>query len=382
MTCGRLGLVLAACMVLALPARAQIRIGVILSLTGPASALGVPEQRTVNLLPREVAGQKVEFTVLDDASDTTEAVKAASKLVQDGKVDAILGPSTTPNALAVVDVAAGSSTPMVSLASSARIVEPADGARRWAFKVPQGDNVQAEATVARMQAAGVRKAAFIGFSDAYGMGMEQEFLKAAKARGIDVAAVERFAPRDSSVLAQVLHILGAKPDAVFIGASGTPAVLPEATLRERGFTGLIFQTNGVASNDFLRVGGKNVEGARLLVTPMLVAEQLPADNPSRPAALEFLAQYEGRYGAGSRSNFAALAWDGWQIIAHAIPAALRTAAPGTPEFRAALRDGIEATRGLALNTGVFTYGPTDHAGLDARDMVLVEIRNGGWQMAR
>ncbi len=376
----RIGILLSAlCFIVPTAAQSQVKVGVILSLTGPAAALGIPEERTIEILPKTVMGKSVEFIILDDATDTTAAVKAGKKLTQEDKVDVIFGPSITPNSLAMIDTAGESGTPVISLASSGQIVEPIDAKRAWMFKVPQGDNVQIDATVVQMVKAGVKTVGYIGYADAYGQGMQRALVKAAEVNNVKIVAMERYTPKDTSVVAQILRIIAAKPDVVLIAAAGTPAVLPQATLHQYGYNGVIYQTNGVTSNDFLRVGGNDVEGTRLLVTPMLVAEQLPDANPSKKPALEFLSRFEGIYGKDSRSNFAALSWDAWKIFERAVPGALKNASPGTNEFRKALRDEIEQTQNLALNTGNFSYSPTDHAGLDASDMILVVIRNGRWQ---
>jgi branched-chain amino acid transport system substrate-binding protein len=363
-------------------ATAQIKVGVILSLTGRAASLGQPEKNTIDIVPRTAAGKSVQFIVLDDASDSTTAVKNAKRLTLEDNVDVILGPSTTPNTLAITEVAAETGTPVISVASSIKIVTPMDAKRAWMFKVPQGDSIQTEASILDMMKVGVKRVAYIGFADAYGEGMEQELAKSAEAHHLQLVAKERYAPTENSVVSQVRHILEAKPDAIFIGASGTPAALPQVALKQQGYRGLVYQTNGATNNDYLRVGGKDVEKTRLLVTPMLVAEQLPNSNPSKKPALEFLAAYEGKYGKESRSNFAALAWDAWKILERAIPGALAKASPGTKEFRKALRDEIEKTHNFALNTGVFNYSPADHAGLGANDMVLVTIENGRWKQVR
>jgi branched-chain amino acid transport system substrate-binding protein len=369
----------ALCFIVPSAAQSQVKVGVILSLTGPAAALGIPEKKTIDILPKTAAGKSVEFIVLDDATDTTAAVKAAKKLTEEDRVDVIFGPSITPNSLAITDVAAASRTPVISLASSGQIVEPMDAKRTWMFKVPQGDDVEMDATVAQMVKAGVKTVGYIGYADAYGQGMERALVKATERNHVKIVAMERYSPKDTSVVAQILRITAAKPDVVLIGAAGTPAVLPQAILRQNNYKGTIYQTNGVTSNDFLRVGGKDVEGTLLLATPVLVAEQLPDANASKRPALEFLSRFEGTYGKGSRSNFAAVAWDAWKIFERAAPGALKKASPGTSEFRKALRDEIEQTHNMALNTGILTYSPTDHAGLDARDMVLVVIKNGKWK---
>ncbi|WP_028998943.1 ABC transporter substrate-binding protein [Azohydromonas australica] len=370
---------MAAALLAATLAQADINVGVTLSATGPAASLGIPEKNTVALMPKTIAGQKVNYIVLDDASDTTAAVSNARKLVSEHKVDVILGSTTTPNSLAMIDVAAEAQTPMISMAASARIIEPMDAKRKWVFKTPQNDIMMSLAIAEHMAAAGIQNVAFIGFSDAYGEGWYQEFAKAAALKKLKIVANERYARTDTSVTGQALKIMSAKPDAVLIAGSGTPAALPQKTLKERGFNGKVYQTHGVANADFLRVGGKDVEGTLLPAGPVLVADQLPASHPVKKSAQAYVAAYEAAQGKGSVSTFGAHAWDAGLLMSSAVPAALKKAQPGTPEFRAALRDALEATKEVAGAHGIFTMSPNDHLGLDQRARVMVKIENGAWK---
>jgi len=361
-------------------ALADINVGVTVSATGPAASLGIPEKNTIALMPQEIAGQKVHYIVLDDGSDTTKAVSNTRKLITEDKVDIILGSTVTPNSLAMIDVVSEAQVPMISMAASAKIVDPVDAKRKWVFKTPQNDIQMSLAIASHMKDHGVKTVGYIGFADAYGEGWYGEFSKAAALKGITVVANERFARNDSSVTAQVLKLQAAKPDAILIGGSGTPAALPQITLKERGYTGLIYQTHGVANADFLRVGGKNVEGTYLPAGPVLVARQLPATNPVRASATEYVAKYEAQYGKDSVSTFGGHAWDAGKLMAAAVPVALKKAQPGTPEFRAALRDALESTKDVAGAHGIFNMSPTDHLGLDQRARVMVKIENGAWKV--
>ena len=204
-------------------ARADINVGVTVSATGPAASLGIPEKNTVALMPKEIAGEKVNYIVLDDASDTTNGVSNMRKLISENKVDIVLGSSTSPVSLAMIDVAAETKTPMISMAASARIVEPMDDKRKWVFKTPQNDIMMSLAIAEHMAAAGAKTVAFIGFSDAYGEGWYGEFAKAAELKKLKIVANERYSRTDTSVTGQVLKIMAAKPDAILIAGSGTPA---------------------------------------------------------------------------------------------------------------------------------------------------------------
>ncbi|QDF95400.1 branched-chain amino acid ABC transporter substrate-binding protein [Azoarcus sp. DD4] len=363
-------------------AQADINVGVIVSATGPAASLGIPEKNTIGLMPTTLGGEKVNYIVLDDASDTTTAVKNIRKLLSEDKVDVVLGSTITPNSLAMIDVTAEAATPMISMAASARIVEPVDDKKRWVFKTPQNDAQMSTAIVEHMTSNGVKNVAFIGFADAYGEGWYEQFKSVAEARKLNIVANERFNRTDTSVTGQVLKVMAAKPDAVLIAGSGTPAALPQKTLKERGYTGKYYQTHGVANNDFLRVCGKDCEGTFLPAGPVLVAAQLPDSNPVKKAALEYIGKYEAAHGKGSVSTFGAHAWDAGVLLSAAAPVALKKAKPGTKEFRAALRDALEGVKEQAGAHGIFNMSATDHLGFDQRARVMVQIQNGAWKLVQ
>ena len=361
---------------------ADITVGVTVSATGPAASLGIPEKNTIALVPTTIAGQKVNIVLLDDASDTTTAVKNAKKFVSENHVDVIVGSTITPASLAMIDVASESETPMISMAASRAIVDPVDAKRRWVYKTPQNDAQMSTAIAEHMTNNNVKTVAYIGFSDAYGEGWSNEFAGVAKARKLEIVANERFNRADTSVTGQVLKILAAKPDAVLIGGAGTPAALPQKALKEKGYKGIIYQTHGVANNDFLRVCGKDCEGTFLPAGPVLVAEQLPADNPVKKSALEYVNKYEAAHGKGSVSTFGAHAWDAFKLLEAAVPVALKKAQPGTKEFRVALRDALENVQNLPAAHGVFNMSATDHLGFDQRARVMVKVEGGTWKLVK
>jgi len=363
-------------------ALADINVGVTLSATGPAASLGIPEKNTIELLPKTIAGQKVNYLVLDDASDTTTAVKNIKKLISEHKVDVVIGSTTTPNSLAMIDVAAEGETPMISMAASARIVEPMDDKKKWVFKTPQNDAQMSTAIVEHMTNNNVKTVAYIGFSDAYGDGWWKEFSSIAEVRKLKIVGNERFNRTDTTVTGQILKILSARPDAVLIGGAGTPAALPQKSLKEKGYKGIIYQTHGVANNDFLRVCAKDCEGTMLPSGPVLVATQLPADNPVKKSASDYVNKYETAHGKGSVTAFGGYAWDAGLLLANAVPAAMKKAQPGTPAFRKALRDALEASKEVAGAHGVYNMSANDHLGLDQRARVMVKIENGGWKLAK
>ena len=363
-------------------AHADIRVGIVVSATGPAASLGIPQKNTAALLPREIAGQKVEYIVLDDASDTTTAVKNIKKLIDEEHVDVVIGPSTTPNAMAMTDPAVDSETPVISMAAAAALISPMDAKKRWIFKTPQNDSLMASAIVDHLAAHKVGSIALIALTDSYGQNWVNEMTRQAGEKNIKIVATESYQPTDSSVTGQVLRVVAAKPDAILIASRGTPAVLPAKALKERGYKGPIYQTHGVANNDFLRLGGKDVDGSIVPVGPVLVASQLPDGNPSKKLALDYSRVYEAAYGPGSTTTFGAHLWDAGLLLQAAVPDALKKAQPGTKEFRVALRDAIENVKEAVGTHGVFTMTTSDHLGFDARGRVMLQIVDGKWQLEK
>jgi branched-chain amino acid transport system substrate-binding protein len=363
------------------PARADtIHVGFTVSSTGPAASLGIPQKNSIALMPKEIGGDTIDYTILDDAGDSTKAVANMRKLIDEDHADVIIGSSVTPAALAMIDVAAEQKVPVISLGASAAIISPMDDKRKWVFKTPQNDDLMADAVVGYMAKHGVKTLAYIGFNDAYGDGWLTQTTRAAKADGVQLIDVERFARNDTSVMGQVLKVMAAHPDAVLIAGSGTPAALPETTLKDRGYTGKLFQTHGVANSDFLRVGGKALDGTVLPAGPVLVAAQLPDSNPIKQVALDYVTRYEKMYGAGSFATFGAHSYDAMLLLDQAIPVALKQARPGTQEFRAALRNALEGLHNVTLTQGISTMSATDHNGFDERARVMVEIENGTWKL--
>lgn len=358
------------------PALADITVGVSLSATGPGASLGIPEKNVFALLPAEIGGEKVHYVVLDDATDPSVATKNARKLVTEEKVDVLIGSSTTPATVAIAEVAHETATPLVTMSPASLPAER----NKWVFRSPQQNSVMANAVVKHMQANGVKTLGFIGFSDAYGEDWLNAVSPKAEAAGIKLVAVERYARADTSVSGQVLKLVAARPDAVLVVGSGSPAALPQTTLVERGFKGQIYQTHAAANQAFLKVAGKAAEGVIMPVGPVVVVDQVPDAHPSKKVGLELVRKYETQHGPGSFSSFAGHAFDAYRIVDQAVPEALKKAKPGTPEFRVALRDAIEANKEVVASHGVFNMSPTDHFGLDERSHVLVKIDAGAYKM--
>jgi len=365
---------------LAAAARAEIHLGVIVSTTGSGASLGVPAEQAVRLWPAELAGEKLRITILNDNTDSTAATKNAAKLISEDKVDMLLGSSLTPPSLAVVEVAGAAKVPVISLAGGGAIVLPQEGVRKWAFKLSPTEPISATMVIDHLLAHKGKSIGLIAFANSYGEGFVKATEAAAAAKGVKVLATERYNPTDQSVTAQVVKVMAASPDAVYILGAGTPGALPQIELAKRGYKGLVYQTQGVANNDFLRVGGKDLEGGYMTVAPVLVAEQLPDSNPTKKVGVDFVQRFEAKHGAGSRSLFAATAWDALGMLQVAAREALKKAKPGTPEFRSALRDGLEGLKDYVGAQAVFTMTPADHNGVDARSQVMVRIEGGHWKL--
>jgi branched-chain amino acid transport system substrate-binding protein len=201
----------------------------------------------------------------------------------------------------------------------------------------------------------------------------------AEKAGIKLVADERFSRSDQSVIGQAAKIIAANPDAVLVAAAGGPTVLPETTLVERGYKGQVYQTHGAATPDFIRLGGKAVEGTVMAASLMLVMDQVPASNPARKVALEYIGAYEKLYGK-KPATFGANVYDAGLLLQKAVPEAARKAKPGTPEFRSALRDALEQVHELVGTQGVYNMTPQDHSGFDRRGRELMQLKNGAWQL--
>jgi branched-chain amino acid transport system substrate-binding protein len=361
------------------PAAAQIRVGLMVSATGPTSAIGIPQKNTGDILPRTIGGARVEYVSLEDGGDTTRAVQNDKKLIQEHNIDALIGPSTTPNAFAILDVIADAKVPMMATVGTSAVVEPLDAKKRWVFKTTQNDDLIAAALLHHMSSHGVKSVGFIGFNDPYGENWLKVFGALGEKTGVSVVAVERYGRTDSSVTGQTLKLIAAKPDAMLIAAVGGPAVLPQATLREQGFKGTIYQTHAVATDDFIKLGKDKVEGTVLAAGPMLVIDEIPASNPTKPVALAYIAAYERQFGS-KPATFGANTWDAGLLLERAIPAALKAAKPGTEAFRVALRDALEQEREVVGCQGVFNMSATNHNGMDERARMLITIRDGRFRL--
>lgn len=365
----------------AMPAWAQMKVGVVTSSTGPTALVGIPQKNSVPLLPKKIGDIDVEYISLDDASDPTASVTAFKKLLSEENVDAIIGPSGSPNAMGVIQFIAESGTPMLAPVGTAAVVLPMNEQKKWVFKTTQNDDIIARALVDHMAKTGIKTVGFIGLNDPYGENWHKVFSALAAEKGIKVTANERYMRTDSSVTGQALKVLSARPDAVLVAAPGAASVLPQATLYDQGYKGTFYQTHGAALPDFLNLGGKKVEGTILAASLMLVLPEMPDSNPSKKVATDYINAYEKLNGSRP-ATFGANVYDAGLLLEQAVPIAAKTAKPGTKEFRQALRDALEQTKELVGTQGVYTMSAQDHSGFDDRGRELITVKDGNWALVK
>jgi branched-chain amino acid transport system substrate-binding protein len=359
-------------------ARADVTIGVTLGATGPGASLGIHYKNAFQLMPKTLGGQPVRYIVLEDGSDATNAGKNARKLITEDNVDVVMGSNGVPSSLQIAQVAFETKTPYMVLTP---ISLPPDR-YQWAFIVPQPTELMMGAVAEHIKANRVKSVGFIGFSDAWGDLMYKATEFHAGSHGYKVVTNERYARADTSVTGQVLKIISAKPDAVVIGGSGTGGALPHVALAERGYKGRIYHNHGTVNREFIKVGGKAVEGAIAPTGPLIVPEELPDSHPVKKVSLDFTKRYEATFGAGSRNAFAGYSADAVMLVGAAIPAAMKKAKPGTPEFRAALRDALENVKNVVGTHGVYNMTAKNHNGQDERARVLVRVEKGEWRLMK
>ena len=359
---------------------ADLKVGLSVSLSGPNSSLGVPYakgmQAAVAYKP-EINGRKVQLIVLDDASDPSTSGRNARKLIEEDKVDVVMGSSGVPASIAIAQVARETKTPMIGLSP----ISLSGPDLEWTVTVAQPTDLMVEAVVDRMKKQGVKTVGYIGFSDAWGDLVYNALNKAAGPAGIKIVTNERYARADASVTGQVLKIVAARPDAVMTGGAGTPGALPYLALKDRGFQGPIYGQHGLINADFVRVGASAAEGTQLPTGPIIVAEQLPDDYPTKKIGLDFRTVFQKVNNAPTTDAFSAYSFDAYLVFADAVARAMKTVPePGTPQFRVALRDAITSTHEVVGTHGVYNFKPGQLYGVDQRARVIVKLEKGQWKL--
>lgn len=355
--------------------QAQIKVGAILSISGPGAAMGVGYKGAFDFFPSEIAGQKVEYIVRDDATDANTAFTIAQKMISEDHVDAFIGPSLAASDAAVAPLANQAHIPMIAMAPYE--YDPAK--QPYTFNDAQPLSLMVTAVFKYMRQHDVKDIGYIGFSDGWGDQVLAATKTSAQADGMTILADERYARTDTSVEAQALKLMSVHPQAIMMGNSATPAALPVVALRHRGFKGGIYGNHGIVSPAFIKVGGPAAEGVVAVTSPVVVYDQLADDNAVKPVAAAFMQQYTKQFGPQSVNPFSGYSYDAILLLKNAIPAALQAAKPGTEQFRTALRDALEKTHELVGVSGVYSMSPTNHNGQDARAAVLVQVSDGAWR---
>jgi branched-chain amino acid transport system substrate-binding protein len=360
---------------LSAPALAQsneITIGITLSTTGPAAALGIPERNALDFVRKEIAGVPLKIIVLDDGGDPTTATTNARRFVTESNADIIIGSSVVPSSLAVSSVANEVGVPHLALAPM-----PFTPAReKWSVDMPQPVAIMGKVMYDHMKAHNVKTVGYIGYSDSYGDLWFKDLKDQTTPMGMTIVDDERFARPDTSVLGQTLKLVAANPDAILIGAAGTGAGLPQSALRERGYKGLIYQTHGAVSMDFIRIAGPAAEGVLMASGPVMDPEGQPESALTKKPGLALVTAYEAKYGPESRSQFAGHSYDAFEILKRVIPVALKTAKPGTAEFHEAIRQALLSEKEMAASQGVYNFTEKDRNGVDDRARILLTVKNG------
>jgi branched-chain amino acid transport system substrate-binding protein len=373
-----LGLTLALPASLATAETSEITIGITISTTGPAAALGIPERNALEFVPKEIGGVPLKVIVLDDGGDPTNATTNARRFVTESKADIIMGSSTTPPSVAVSNVANEAGIPHLGLAPFPITPERA----KWSVDMPQPVPIMGKVLYEHMKAHNIKTVGYIGYSDSYGDLWFNDFKTQGVPMGMTLVDEERFARPDTSVTGQVLKLVAANPDAILVGASGTAAGLPQSELRDRGYKGLIYQTHGAASMDFIRIAGKSAEGVIMASGPVMSPETQPDSALTKKPGLTLVTAYEAKFGANSRSQFAGHSYDAFEVLKRVIPVALKTAKPGTGEFRDAIRQAFLTEREIPASQGVYNFTEKDRYGLDDRSRIILTVKDGKYVPAQ
>ncbi|RJF74244.1 ABC transporter substrate-binding protein [Rhodopseudomonas palustris] len=356
----------------------EITVGISITTTGPAAALGIPERNALEFVSKEIAGHPIKMIVLDDGGDPTAATTNARRFVTESKADVIMGSSVTPPSVAISNVANEAQVPHFALSPLPITPERA----KWSVAMPQPIPIMGKVLYEHMKKNNIKTVGYIGYSDSYGDLWFNDLKKQGEAMGLKIVAEERFARPDTSVAGQVLKLVAANPDAILVGASGTAAALPQTALRERGYAGLIYQTHGAASMDFIRIAGKSAEGVLMASGPVMDPEGQDDSVLTKKPGLELNTAYEAKYGPNSRSQFAGHSFDAFKVLERVVPVALKTAKPGTQEFREAIRKALMTEKDIAASQGVYSFTETDRYGLDDRSRILLTVKGGKYVMVK
>jgi branched-chain amino acid transport system substrate-binding protein len=369
---------LAALFACALPAQADVKIGAVLSVTGPASFLGDPEKKTIEMYVAEINakgginGQQIKLVVYDDGGDPNQARTFGTRLIEEDKVDALLAGSTTATTMAIIPLAEEAKVPLINFAGAVQAVYPV---KPWNFKTPHTDLMACEKIFEDLRKRGLTKIALISGTDAFGKSMRDQCMTVTQKYGIDVIHEESYGPRDSDMTPQLTNIKGkAGLQAVVNPGFGQGPAIVTRNYRQLGISVPFYQSHGVGSKQFIDLAGPAAEGVRLPAAALLVAEKLPDNDPQKKVVVDYKKAYEAKTGQPV-STFGGHMYDGLMILVEAMQRAKST-------DKAKVRDEIEKTRGFMGTGGLVNMSPTDHLGLDLTAFRMLEIKNGDWALVQ
>ncbi len=358
-------------------AAGTIKIGGLFAVTGPASFLGEPEKKTLEMLVKEandkggINGMKVEAVIYDTTGDATKAVQLATKLIKDDKVSVIIGPSTTGESMAVIPVAEKEKIPLISCAAGIKITEPA---KHWVFKTPANDHVAAEKILNYMAKQKQKNIALLTVTDGFGSSGREQIKALAKQKGFSIVADEVYGPKDTDMTAQLTKIRGIKPDVIICwGTNPGPAVVTK-NVKQLGIKIPLYMSHGVASKKFIELAGPDAaEGVMLPAGKLAIYDVLPKSDTQYKLLKDYDQAYRKAYGVEA-STFGGYAYDAWLLATTAIKKA------GTTPDK--IRSGIEQTKKLISISGVFNMSPKDHNGLDLSAFEMVKVSKGDWALIK
>ncbi|MFM9976217.1 MAG: ABC transporter substrate-binding protein [Beijerinckiaceae bacterium] len=360
------------------PVQAQdIKIGALLSVTGPASFLGDPADKTLKIYIDEInakggiKGRKIQLITYDDGGDANKARTFATRLVEEDKVVAVLGPSTTGTTMATVPVFEEAQIPVISFAGAVVVIEPV---KKFIFKTPHTDRMACEKIFEDLKKRNLTKIGMISGTDGFGKSMRDECIKVNAFFGIEVVGEETYGPRDTDMTPQLTNLRGkAGLQAVINPGFGQGPAIVTRNFRQLGINVPLYQSHGVGSKQFIDLAGDAANGVRLPAAALLVADKLSASDPQKAIAVAYKKRYEDTT-KQPVSTFGGHAYDGLIILVDAIERA------ATPDARS-IRDEIEKTKGLIGTAGIFNMSATDHMGLTLAAFKMLEIKNGDWTLA-
>lgn len=361
-------------------AKEPIKIGMVLDTSGNASSLGMPERNSAILLEEKINaagginGQPIKLIIEDSESDESKALLKAKKLVEQDKVVAIIGATTTGTTMSMVKYIESVGVPLISPAASVKIVTPINE-RKWIFKIPQSDNLIADKMIEYLNKKNIKKIAFMSASNAFGSSGKELFAKVAAEKGITIVAQEKFGPEDKDMTAQLTRIKGLNPEAVIVWATPPSASTVAKNFRSLGFTVPMLQSHGIANKAFIDLAGADANGVVFPVGKVLAGEDLPDSDAQKKPIMDYIKDYEGKYGPMSRTTFGGHIPDALYLLKQAI----ETAGSTEPEK---VRTAIENTKNFAAVTGNYNFSPEDHNGLTIDSLILVEIVDGKWTLLK